>query len=464
MAVDRERVRKELTRASEAAIDELQAWCDAHRGYRLLEFEEEVRAVRQRLMGQVMSSLLGGRETEGSAGEVLCDKCGGRMQDKGEVSRVVVGPEGDVQLSRRYYYCPSCKEGFFPLDRELGLTRRPWTEMAERGMARLGSLIPSYRIGAKSYEELVGLTVSAATLEEVTTLAGQRLREVEKAVALESVALPMIGERGAEPGSAKEGEPLPETGHLCVSIDGVTVNTTEGWRDVKVVSISEVRERKKAGRDESPVELTNHSYRAGIWDVKQFANEQWAEAVRRGVEMASRLTTVNDGAPWIWNLILLCYPAALQILDWWHVVDRLWKVANLVFGQGTQGASSWVSARKDELWAGRVAAVLQALGKLEPESEGAKQEVRLFSEYLRTHAERMRYQEFRELGAPIGSGTVESACKNVVGSRMKRGGMRWRVERAEAVLALRCAILSDRWAEAWEIQRRQPPIPLRRAA
>ncbi len=50
MAVERERVRKKLSRASEAAIDELQAWCEAHPRYRLLEFEEEVRAVRQRLM------------------------------------------------------------------------------------------------------------------------------------------------------------------------------------------------------------------------------------------------------------------------------------------------------------------------------------------------------------------------------------------------------------------------------
>ncbi|MCL4369908.1 MAG: ISKra4 family transposase [Chloroflexi bacterium] len=331
-------------------------------------------------------------------------------------------------------------------------------------MARLGCLVPSYRVGAKSYEELVGLGVSAATVEEVTTAAGERLREVERGVALESVALPMIGERGPEPGPTREGEVLPGTAHLCISLDGTTVNTIGGWREVKVVSISEVREREKLASDESPVELVNHSYRAGIWEVKEFANEQWAEALRRGVEMASRLTTVNDGAAWIWNLVLFCYPAALQVVDWWHVVDRLWKVANLVFGQGTQGASSWVSARKDELWAGRVPAVLKALGHLEPESEGAKEEVRLFGEYLRTHAERMRYQEFRELGAPIGSGTVESCCKNVVGSRMKRGGMRWRVERAEAVLALRCAILSDRWSEAWEMQRRQPPTPLRRAA
>lgn len=331
-------------------------------------------------------------------------------------------------------------------------------------MARLGALVPSYRMAAGSYEELVGLSVSAATLEEVTTVAGQRLREVEGAVALEGVALPGMGEREGVQAKAGEGESLPGVDHLCISLDGTTVNTREGWREVKVVSISEVRDRKEPARDGSLVDLVNHSYRAGIWEAKQFATEQWAEAARRGVERARRVTTVNDGAVWIWNLVSLCYPGALQVVDWWHVVDRLWKVANLVFGQGTEEGGGWVSARKDDLWAGRVPAVLEALGKLEVENDGAREQVRLLGEYLRTHAERMRYREFRETGVPVGSGTVESACKNVVGSRMKRGGMRWRVERAEAVLALRCALLSDRWSQAWDAQRQQSGAPHRRAA
>ena len=464
MAVSKEGVRRDLVGAAEAAIDELQAWCEAQPGHRLLELEEQVRVIRQRLMGEVMSRLEEGRAVEDSAGGVVCDRCGRRMEDKGDVWRSVAGPEGVVRLRRRYYYCPSCKEGLSPLDREIGLTRRPWSEMAERGMARLGALIPSYREGAKSYEELVGLSVGAATLEEVTTIAGQRLREVEGVAALESAALPMIGERGLETGSGEEGGSPSEAEHLCISIDGAKVNTTEGWREVKVVSISEVRERKKPTADGSKVELVNHSYRAGIWEAKQFASEQWAEAVRRGVERVPRVSTVNDGAAWIWNLVLLCYPWALQVVDWWHVVDRLWKVANLAFGQGTQEAGVWVSARKDDLWAGRVPAVVEALSKLEPESDGVREEVRLLGEYLRTHAERMRYQEFREMGVPVGSGTVESACKNVVGSRMKRGGMRWRVERAESVLALRCAILSGRWNEAWVSQRRRPAAQYRQAA
>ena len=320
-------------------------------------------------------------------------------------------------------------------------------------MARLGALIPSYRMAAETFTELVGLSVAAATLEEVTTVAGQRLRDIEMAMSEASAALPERGgERSLSAGSAHK--PLSEPDHLCISMDGVMVNTDEGWREVKVVSVSEVEERAEAASDETPVVLLNHSYRAGFWEAKDFADVQWHEAQRRGVERARRLTSVNDGARWIWALVLLCYPMALQVVDWWHLVERLWKVANIVFGQGSAEAEVWMQQRKDELWAGNVKAVLDALRKLRSRRKGSQEEIRQLKQYLRTHDERMRYQEFREQGAPVGSGTVESACKNVVGSRMKRGGMRWKVERAEGILALRCALLSDRWQDAWDWQRR----------
>ncbi len=62
----------------------------------------------------------------------------------------------------------------------------------------------------------------------------------------------------------------------------------------------------------------------------------------------------------------------------------------------------------------------------------------------------MRYPWYREKGYPIGSGPVESACKNLAGSRLKRGGMRWSQEGAQAVLNLRSELLSGRWDEAWQ--------------
>jgi hypothetical protein len=319
-------------------------------------------------------------------------------------------------------------------------------------MARVGALIPSYRLAAETFTELVGLRVAPATLEEVTTVAGQRLRDVEATTAAGAMTLPTRDEGLGGPAGPPASAPPPE--RLCLSMDGAKVNTREGWREVKTVAVSVVEPLEQPEADGTRVRLVNHSYRAGFWEAKEFAQEQYAEATRRGAERAQRLTTVNDGAEWIWAIVLLCYPRALQVVDWWHAVDRLWTVANLVFGQGSDLARAWVKARKDDLWKGEVAQVIAALDGLNPDSEKARDEARLLREYVRTHAARMRYQQFREAGEPVGSGTVESACKNVVGTRLKRGGMRWKVERAEGVLALRCAILSNRWHDAWSSQRK----------
>lgn len=326
-------------------------------------------------------------------------------------------------------------------------------------MARLGVLIPSYRVAAETFGELVELEVAAATLEEVTTVAGNRLLEVEAMAAESAMAAPSREEglgHAFSQGNQNSDQARRRPEHLCISMDGVKVNTTEGWREVKTVAVSKVERLEKPRPDGTRVELSEHSYRAGFWDAKRFAAVQYAEAKRRGVEQARRLTSVNDGAEWIWAIVLLCYPTALQVVDWWHVVERLWKVGNLVFGQGSELSSAWVKQRKDELWKGEVTKVIAALDGLRANGGSGEEgcdEARLLREYLRTHAERMRYEQFREAGEPVGSGTVESACKNVVGTRMKGPGMRWKADRAEAVLALRCAILSKRWQQAWDSQR-----------
>ena len=69
--------------------------------------------------------------------------------------------------------------------------------------------------------------------------------------------------------------------------------------------------------------------------------------------------------------------------------------------------------------------------------------------YFETNKERMRYSEYRAAGYPIGSGTVESACKRLIGARMKGAGMCWGKPAAQGVLTLRAELLSDRWQQSW---------------
>ena len=69
--------------------------------------------------------------------------------------------------------------------------------------------------------------------------------------------------------------------------------------------------------------------------------------------------------------------------------------------------------------------------------------------YFRNHRNRMQYKRHRDLNLPIGSGVVESACKTVVGSRMKRSGQRWGTVGGKAILAFRALARSDRFDPAW---------------
>ena len=69
----------------------------------------------------------------------------------------------------------------------------------------------------------------------------------------------------------------------------------------------------------------------------------------------------------------------------------------------------------------------------------------------------MRYPDFRAQGLQIGSRVVEGGCKNVVGGRLKQSGMRWTKDGVDAILALRCCVLSGRYEDFW--QWRSDPAP-----
>ena len=76
-------------------------------------------------------------------------------------------------------------------------------------------------------------------------------------------------------------------------------------------------------------------------------------------------------------------------------------------------------------------------------------EVETQTEYFRTNAARMRYGEFIAAGYFIGSGVVEAGCKTVIGQRMKQSGMFWGEAGGQAILKLRCMILSGNFGEIW---------------
>ena len=69
--------------------------------------------------------------------------------------------------------------------------------------------------------------------------------------------------------------------------------------------------------------------------------------------------------------------------------------------------------------------------------------------YFEKNAPQMRYAEYRQKNFFVGSGVVEAGCRTVIGERLKQSGMRWSVRGANAIIALRCCILSGRFEDFW---------------
>ncbi len=90
--------------------------------------------------------------------------------------------------------------------------------------------------------------------------------------------------------------------------------------------------------------------------------------------------------------------------------------------------------------------VLARLKTVQPRSDASREALDALIQYYTDHATRMRYDEYLRLGYGIGSGAVESAHKQVVHARFRQAGMRWSVQGARRLLALRLLLLNGQWA------------------
>jgi hypothetical protein len=334
-----------------------------------------------------------------------------------------------------------------------------------RECARLGATQPSFKVAAGTLERLSRVSLSAST---VWRYHKQVTEQLEKELEQELKPPPYVRQEDL---SAMEWVTAHDRieKHASVSIDGVKVLLRdEGYREVKIVSVSEVvgdaeeaepgtTAAGKGGEDSVVVEgqgagcqkgikLKRHSYRAILGDKERFIPSLKCELACRRVRQADKISAVNDGAEWIWDLVQTYLPErTIEILDWPHAVENLAKAGKAALGEGTPEAEAWLEQRKTELWNGQLMRVEIGLYELPLRYKERGRDIRQVKGYIDQHWKRLQYDRFRAEGRPIGSGTVESAAKNVVSWRMKRGGQRWSSEGASRMLSALGEIHSNRW-------------------
>ncbi len=315
-----------------------------------------------------------------------------------------------------------------------------------------GLLGKSFELAAEAYSDATGGNMSKDSLRRVTEGWGQVVEDKRKAEAEQVYAAEV-----PQPVSqvVRVNSPVQELANIS-SDGGMVLLREEGWKEVKMSVISEVkpktiRSTKQETCPETRILLTRHTLRgqAGLWSADEMGQHQYLEGARRQVNLCSRLTSVNDGAPWIERITTSNYPQIIQIIDWSHAKERLWKVAKAAFGEGSHPAQQWVETQAELLWHGRVNEVVSALQALDWNQISCLDDVRQSPAYFESRQSKMDYALFRQTGYPIGSGTVESGINTVVHHRMKRQGRGWERKRAQAMLAALSEFHSGRFQTAW---------------
>ena len=252
----------------------------------------------------------------------------------------------------------------------------------------------------------------------------------------------------------------PETQRMGCSADGGMIHIRdEGWKELKIGVIFEVEPRKekhsRAGEEVEVGHAVRNSYVAHLGGPEPLGDLMWKEARRRGWEKAPATMVVGDGAPWIWNLASSHFYDSEQIVDWYHATSHLAKAAQVLHGEQTEKAQRWFKARKNALYQGQALSIAHLLsGEAEQHPQQADS-LQGEAGYFSNNHRRMRYMQMREEGWPIGSGMVESGCKQFK-HRFSGPGMRWSREGAERLIPIRAAIMSSQFDDLW---RQAHPVP-----
>ena len=362
---------------------------------------------------------------------------------------------GALTLERAYYHCRHCGRGWFPRDTALGMARSGLSPAVTR-MTGSAAAVASFALASSLLDELAGVQVEAKRVERVAEALGHEIAAAERA----AVFAPEF--------------PAAPTMYLGIDGTGVPMRPSDlqGRRGKQDDGSARTREAKviviwtAEGRDEQGRALCDDgsaTYSAAIdsaaWrdtdpQAPAFARRLQREAARRGFQHARRRVILGDGAAWIWKLGTELFPGAVQIVDWFHAAENLWKVARALLPGDQTAREHWAEARCKELRHGCLDALLATLRAHAGTCEQAARCVH----YIERNRARMRYPAFRAAGLQIGSGVVEAACRSVVGARLKQSGMRWTKDGADAVLALRACLLGGRYEDFWAWRSEQPPI------
>jgi len=381
---------------------------------------------------------------------VVC-RCGHTMQSVGLRDKVVRTILGPIRFQRSLFVCPCCGKTSFPGDAVLGVEGTGFSPGLRRMMARAGSRT-SFAEAEEDLRHYAGLEVGRKEIERTAEEVGRQI----EAWTMEDLYKTSPGQAQLPTGNPEK--PIPV---LYISFDGTGVpiqrkelkgrkgkqpDGTAKTREVKLGCVFTQTTTDKKGRPVRGPQST--TYTGAIQSSEEFGWRIFKEARSRGLFQARKVVLLTDGARYNKSIIEMHFPQAIHIIDLYHARQHLHDLSKLLLPetQRQDRDKEWL----DLLDRGKIEDLIQAIRKHLPRSGKRRKQGLTAIQYFHDNAEQMRYAQFKRQGLFIGSGVIEAGCRTLIGERLKKSGMFWSVDGANAIIASRCCQFSHRFESFWE--------------
>lgn len=363
--------------------------------------------------------------------------------------KTLVSLMGAIRPDRAYYHCPHCHAGWVPWDEVLHLSAEALTPAAREVVCLAGVLSSFAEAATLSLPKLSGLHVAESTVERTTEASGH---DVGARLALGQTFGPARAW-----GWHKDAE-----GKTCayVSVDATGVRrqgpggaTAEG----RMVTVAMVynpvpEESARRARPKAPAPRFDVRYLAGLDGIAALGEPLRRQAAQVGMDRAQRWIAISDGGAGLEDWLQTYFGRVeAVILDFYHATEYLAELGRALHPSDENTREAWLEAWCHRLKHQGGTAVLEELRTLEVRGRAAREAWATVVRYFANQAHRMDYPTYVAKGWEIGSGPVESACKTVIGQRMKGAGMRWSEHGADEVSHVRALFKSGdgQWNAYW---------------
>jgi hypothetical protein len=381
---------------------------------------------------------------------------------------------GKIQFRRHYFY-EAGKEGVCPLDAELSLPPRCYSDLL-RDWAEYYTTTESYDESNRVLKRILDLSISKLALEtgvledavDVEAFYEQKpipLPEEEGSILVvqaDGKGVPMVRQETA-PRPARRGKGKKRTKKKEAVV--TAIYTIEPYQRTPEEVVERLL-REMQEDEEDPVCSENDSSRPvpvgkevrATLEGKDTAFERLVQSVaqREGDHIRHRVA-LTDGDDALQRQVHHRLSTFNLVLDIIHASEYLWDAANALLGEKHPERNAWVRERLLLILSSRTEDVIQDLqSHLQDPSLSASQRQTLETTigYYQRNLPYMRYGHYLARGWPIGTGVVEGACGHLVKDRMERSGMRWTREGAQALLDLRAVRINDDWDDYQAFHRR----------